>query len=155
MTSESIVRLEHRWAARSHCRRGTGSLDLLVSFTLLVAVIGVATPLIVRHGRLLKSHRDYRLALDELSNQLDRLTALPPDELSQSIERLEPPAFLTERLPGAKLSGELQPVESGTRVTLKLSWNETERHRAPVTLAGWVFPSAPQPGSEPTEAEPQ
>ena len=90
------------------------TLDLLVAFTLLVTVISVATPLVVRHGRLLKSHRNYRLALDELSNQLDRLTALPLDELPGAIEQLTPSPFLTERLPGARLSGELQPVESGT-----------------------------------------
>ncbi len=142
-------------ALRPHNRRGTGSLDLLVSFTLLVTLITVVTPLAVRHGRLLRSHRDYRLALDELSNQLDRLTALPVDELSQSIEQLAPSTFLTERLRGAKLTGELQPAEFGTRVTLKLSWNETERHRAPVSLAAWVFPPARKSGGEPAEAEPQ
>jgi hypothetical protein len=122
-------------------RRGIGTMDLLVSFTLLVTAMSVATPLVVRHGRLLKSQRNYRVALDELSNQMDRLTALPLSELPQAVRQLAPSTFIAERLPSPKLSGELQPTEFGMRVTLKLSWNETERLRAPVSLAGWVFPS--------------
>jgi hypothetical protein len=128
---------------------------LLVALTLLVAAIGVASPLVVRHGRLLKSHRHYRLALDELTNQLDRLTALPTDELPRAVEQLSESEFIVERLPGAKLGGELQPVESGTRVTLKLSWNEMAGRRAPATLTAWVFPLARESGSEATEAEPK
>jgi hypothetical protein len=136
-------------------RRGTGSLDLLVSFTLLVTVISVSTPLIVRHGRLLKSQRDYRLALDELSNQMDRLTTLPADDLPQAVKQLSPSTFVTDRLHGAKLGGELQPAESGMRITLTLSWKETERVRAPVVLAAWVFPSKVQPDKKPVEETPQ
>lgn len=137
---------------RRRCRSGTSSLDLLVSFTLLVTVISVSSPLIVRHGRLLKSHRDYRIALDELSNQLDRITALPADDLPNAIRQISPSTFLTERLPGAKLAGDLQPTEFGPRVTLTLSWNEPDRTSAPVSLAGWVAASAPQPDSESAEA---
>jgi hypothetical protein len=128
---------------------------MLVGFTILIAVIGVASPLVVRHGRLLKSHRNYRLALDELSNQLDRLSSLPMEQLPDEIEQLSPSTFLTDRLPGVQLSGELQPVESGMRITLKLSWNETQREGAPVTLAAWVFPAASEAGSKPVEAKPQ
>jgi hypothetical protein len=126
-------------------RRGTSSIDLLVSFTLLMALMTVSTPLAVQHGRLLKSQRNYRLALDELSNQMDRLTALPMDELGRAMEQLSPSQFLAERLSGVKLSGEQQPGEPGTRITLKLSWNDMERHRAPVTLTGWAIPLLPQP----------
>jgi len=155
MTIKSNRKSETSSARRSLNRWGTSSLDLLVSFTLLVSVLTVATPLVVRHGRLLKSHRDYRLALDELSNQLDRLTTLPTDELPQAIKQLSLSTFLTERLPGAELRGELQPAEFGMRVTLKLSWNETQRHSAPVSLAAWVIPATPRPGSAPAEVEPQ
>jgi hypothetical protein len=144
-----IVRVK---ISRADDRRGTGTLDLLVSFTLLLTAISVVTPLVVRHGRMLKSHRNYRLALDELSNQIDRLTALSPDKLPQEVKQLSPSTFVAERLPGARLSGELQPIESGTRVTLKLSWNDVERDRAPVTLAAWVFPSQFPNGADGTEA---
>ena len=155
MTSKHFVNAS---CSRSWCppnRRGTSSLDLLVSFTLLVTVISVSTPLIVRHGRLLKSQRNYRLALDELSNQMDRLTTLSSNDLAQAVKQLSPSTFVTDRLPGAKLGGELQPAESGMRLTLTLSWSETERDRAPVTIAAWIFPSEVQLGKQPAEEAPQ
>jgi hypothetical protein len=155
MDITDIVNSNSCLARLARFRRGTGTLDLLVSFTLLVTVISVATPLVVRHGRLLRSQRDYRLALDELSNQMDRLTALPLDELPQAVKQLSPSQFVSERLPGTRLSGELQPDESGARITLSLSWNETERFRAPVALAGWVFASQPHSGKVSAETSPQ
>jgi hypothetical protein len=139
---------------RTWLRRGTSNLDLLVALSLLVTVMSVSSPLVVRHGRLLSSHRNYRLALDELSNQLDRLRAMPIAELAREIERLAPSSFVVERLPGARLTGQLRPEELGTQITLSLSWNDAERHGAPVTLATWVFPDASQVESVTIEAEP-
>jgi hypothetical protein len=131
----------HRRPAR---RYGTGTLDILMSFTLLLTVISVSTPLIVRHGRMLKAQREYRLALDEVTNQLDRLTALPLDELPQAVKQLSPSTFISERLTGAQLKGELEPAEFGTRVTLRLSWHGADHLEAPITLAAWAFPSHPR-----------
>ncbi|MGE3641026.1 MAG: hypothetical protein AB7G28_20890 [Pirellulales bacterium] len=120
-------------------RRGGGMLDMFVSFTLLIAAMAVATPLVVRHGRLLESQRHYRIALDELTDQLDRLTALPGDELPQAIERLAPSDFARERLAGAEIKGEVTPADGGQRITLRLVWSEPGRHDAPLTLSGWNF----------------
>jgi hypothetical protein len=125
-------------------RLGMGMLDVFVSLTLLVTLISVATPLVVRHAQLLKSHRNYRLALDELSNQLDRLATVPVDRLPTAIDGLAPSEFVAKRLPGARLEGELAAAEIGTRVTLKLSWNEPGRNEHPVSLAAWRMPPSPQ-----------
>ena len=126
-------------------------LDLLVSFTLLAAAMSIVSPLVVRHGHLLRSQRNYRLALDELSNQMEHLTTLPPDKLSDAMQQLAPMSFVAERLNGAKLSGEIRPAENGSQITLQLSWNETTGRNSPVMLTTWVFPGpattteAPQP----------
>lgn len=127
--------------------RGTSSLEILVSFTLLSSVLAFATPLVVRHGRLLAAQRDYRLALDELSNQLERLTALPPAELPAAVEGLSPSDFAAAHLPGAELTAELTSADIGQRLTLKLSWDEPQRSAAPVTLAAWVVPLSDPPRS--------
>src|ERR1041385_154336 len=127
MTDGRMMDVNSRSIAPAPDRRGTGSLDLLVSFTLLMTAMSVATPLIVRHERMVKSHRNYRLALDELSNQMDRLTALQSDKLSQAVKQISPSSFISERLPGARLSGELQHADFGTRVKLTIFWSETER----------------------------
>lgn len=131
-----------RSGRRRFCR-GLSTLDLLVALTLLVAAMSVVTPLLVRYGRVVSSHRHYRLALDELSNQLERLRAMPAHDVPSAIERLTLSSFTEERLPGAELKGQLRPEAGGSRVKLSLSWNEGERHRAPVSLAAWVFPAAP------------
>jgi hypothetical protein len=125
------------------CRRGgTTVLEIVISFTLLSTVLVFATPLVVRHGRLLAAQRHYRLALDELSNQFERLSELSAEELPAAIERLAPSAYAAARLPGAELHGELDAAEMGQRITLRLYWDEPGRRAAPVKLAGWVIPGS-------------
>jgi hypothetical protein len=126
---------------RTQCagRAGTSSLEVIVAFTLLSSVLAFSTPLIVRHQRLITAQREYRLALDEATNQLDRLSILPRDELSAAVERLQPSEFLAERLSGAKLHGELQAADAGQCVTVSISWGDEQRTAAPVSLAAWFF----------------
>jgi len=132
-------------------QKGTSTLDILVSFTILMAVISISTPVIVRHGRLLHKQRDYRVALDELTNQLDRLSSLPASELLAEVQKLTPSPFVTERLPGAKLTGEIAAADPASRVILRIVWNEAGRDEAPLTLAAWV-PNSPLPASTLTPA---
>jgi hypothetical protein len=153
MNSEPGVQRDFAVMAPQSNRQATSTLDLLVALTLLVAVIGVATPLSVRHGRLLKSQRNYRVALDELSNQVERLSVLPAGELPRALDELKPSDFVMERLADVELGGELRPFESATRVTLRISWSEMERKLAPLSLSAWVYPPAPRPGNERAEAE--
>jgi hypothetical protein len=112
-------------------------IDMFVAFTLLITAMAVALPLVVRHGRILESQRRYRVALDELTNQMDRLTALTDGELSGAIDQLAVSDFAAQRLPRAEISGELQPAETGERITLRLTWNEPGRQDSPLVLAGW------------------
>lgn len=123
---------------KSKTRRGTTTIELLVSFTLLSTVLGAALPLVVRHGRILHSARQYRVALDELSNQAERIGALSHDDAIDSIDELEPSPFAAERLPDAKLTAEVASSDGFERVTLSLSWNEPGRQAAPVSLVAWL-----------------
>jgi hypothetical protein len=130
---------------RCGSRRGFSMLDLLVAFTLLVAAMSISTQLVVRHAQLVKSQRNYRLALDELTNQLDRLTALTPSEIPKAMESVVPSEFIAERLPNARLSGELAEIAGGSRVSLDITWDEMGHRKKPVTMAAWVFESSPLP----------
>jgi hypothetical protein len=127
---------------RGYPRTAISALEVVVSFTLLSSVLTFSAPLIVRHGRLLAAQRNYRLALDELSNQLQRLSALPAEELPAAIEQIAPSAFVAARLPGAELRGALKPADFGQCLTLQLLWDEPQRRTAPVTLTGWIAPTA-------------
>jgi hypothetical protein len=134
------------------CRRGTSSVEVLVAFTLLASVLGLATPLVVKQQRLLAAQRDYRLALDELSNQLDRLTVLSQDELAAAVEQLLPSSFITARLSDVRLRGELKSQDPGTCVILRITWDELQRGAAPLAMAAWVYPKPAAAGVPPTRS---
>lgn len=136
----SQIRVIQR-ASRQPVPWGTSMLEVLVSLTLISTVITASTTLIVRNGRMLTSQRDYRLALDELSNQLDQITSLSQADRLEALEQLSPSDFTAERLPGAKLTGELREAEPGKQVILRLQWNELHREKVPVALAAWTFPT--------------
>jgi len=122
-------------------RCGSLLVELLASFGVLTTVIVVATPLTVRHGRILTGARDYRIAVEELSNQLERLTALPGDELRAQIPELEPSELAAKHLRGAKLTAALAPADVGERLTLEIVWDEPQRRGAPVRLTAWIAPA--------------
>jgi hypothetical protein len=137
---------EIRAASGALSRRGTTLLELLAAFSLLITVLGVSVPLVVRHGRLLKSADEYRLALDELTNQLERLRSVPADDVDQELKGLKPGELTAQRLSGAKLEGALEPSDGGNRVRLKITWDEPQRRETPVELVGWL------PSNEPAVA---
>lgn len=122
--------------------RGVSTLEVLVALTLLCSVLTASVPLVVRHGRLLSMHRHYRMALDELSNQLERLSALPETELQPALERLTPSEFTAKRLHGVELHGRLEPADIGQRLTLQISWDELQRRESPITMSAWILPTA-------------
>jgi hypothetical protein len=134
--------------ALSESRSGTTIIELVVSFTLLMAVLGASLPLVVRHGRILTSARQYRIALDELSNQAERIASLGHSEANLALIELKCSAFASEHLPGAELTGVIAASEGIERVTLSLVWDEPGRRSAPLSLVAWLRPNAePQPKS--------
>lgn len=129
-------------------RRGVTLIETIVSFSLLVTVLAITAPLMVRHTRLLADGRAYRCAVDELSNRLTLLSATSPDSLTQAIEGLAA-AELDGPLANARLNGEVDAIESGYRITLSLTWPDTERKRPDVILVGWSFPLVTGEGGRP------
>jgi hypothetical protein len=127
-------------------RCGSTSYEVLVAFTLLTTLLSLSLSSMVRHGRLLTSEQSYRLALDELSNQLDRLTALPSNELSQAVKELQLTPFTAQRLSDAKLVGEIAPTDIGQRVTLRLTSRDPNGLK--VSMAGWMFLSRSLSGGQ-------
>lgn len=135
-------------------RRGITTIEVIVAFTLLSTVLSAAIPLVVRHRQILADHRSYRLAMDELSNQLDRLTMLPEDELQAALEELNPSELAARRLPGATLSAEVEAEDIGQRIVLHISWDGAHR-QAPLTLVGWAFPRPQWNSAQPSTEIPQ
>lgn len=128
-------------------RRGWLMAEVLVAFTLIGTLVAVAMPLLVQNNRLLRQQRNHRLAVEELSNQLDRLTHLSPDDLEPLVESLRPSEFIEERLPGAKVTGEIFSEDLGVRIELRINWQGRLAKAQPVVLSGWALPE-PNAGPE-------
>jgi len=134
------TRIQHnrRLLVRPCRHRGTTIFETFVALTLISTTLAVAAPLLVRHNRLLISARHYRLACDELANQIELLAALPADDVAEAVGELEVSAFAAERLHGATLTATLDDDDMGQRLTLSITWDEPGRSTAPVTLVGWI-----------------
>ena len=130
---------------RHPARHGLSALEIFVALTLLSVGLSLSASLVVRHNRLLAEQRHYRLALDELSNQLERLAALPIDELTEAIDELKPSSFAADHLPGATLHGELRSSEIGQQLALSISWDDRVETAAPLTLSAWLIAEGPLP----------
>ena len=74
-------------------RRGITLFELLVAFSILSVVIPVSAALLVRNGRLLVSARNQRIAIDELTNQLERLRSLSSPDPGAFVAGPEPSTF--------------------------------------------------------------
>jgi len=113
--------------------------ELIVAATLLVVIVTVVGSLTVRCGRLWQDTRHYRLAIDELSNHLERLTTLDEDDLEMAIAGLAPSPEIRSVLPNPVLAAERIADENGNRIVLELAWDRLGK-KSPVKLVGWVNP---------------
>ena len=118
-------------------RRGYATLDLLVGAVLFVALVSFVVPLAVKNGRVWQDSAQYRIALDELSSQLEFLTQLDDQKRDNALSELSPSPEIVSRLPNAKLEGQLIADNDGRRIALSLSWDRIGEAR-PVTLVGWI-----------------
>ncbi len=122
--------------------RGALLTECLVAAGVLTGAIGVIVPLVVQQGRLLADCRAKRLALDELSNQLDALTMLAPAALPERLERLDVSPRVADALGEAKLAAELRDDDDGARVVLTLRWTGPHGEPQARSLTGWIVAPA-------------
>lgn len=129
--------------------------ELVVGATLLLALISFIAPLAVRSGRLWQDTNRTRIALDELTNQLETLNRLDEPLRRAALAELAVSPQVASQLPDAELRGELVNDVDGTRVILTLLWDRI-RPAKPVSLVAWVDslpPDAENTAAESTEAD--
>lgn len=119
-------------------RHGSLLVEALVATTILASAVAVIGPLAVCHDRLLQRCRHRQAALDELSNQLDRLTHMPASVLEAALAQLEPSEFARQALPSPELTFHRTPSADVVRLALTISWNGIPPERPMLTLAAWV-----------------
>ena len=116
---------------------GFSTIELIVSMTLMAAVMAFAAPMVYRLDRIWKDTAEQRIAMFELSNQLERLVELTPEQLDETLSVLVPSKLCREQLHQPQLSATLVNDSLGKRITLELSWERKVSSR-PVQLAAWV-----------------
>lgn len=114
--------------------------DLVVAAVLTTTLIGTLTTSTVRSMRLMKDTRDQQLALEELSNQLERLMALDEVTRTEEINALMPSNEVARALEDATLNADLIEDEQGRRLIVSLNWNRGADAN-PKQLVGWIKPS--------------
>lgn len=118
-------------------RRGVSVTEVLIAATLVVSTIGLFAPMSVRIGRVWQSTRQYRLAFNELANQMELLTSLGVARCEAALPSLTLSSQIAEALPGSQLNGEMVSDEDGTRLILSLNWDRGSQSE-PLSLVGWI-----------------
>lgn len=126
-----------------------------MALALIGTGLSLSASIVVRHSRLVAEQRQYRMALDELSNQLELLAGLPKEELPTALERLEVSDSTAAHLPEAQLTGEVRPSDVGQQLALSITWEGCAKDAPPLSLSAWVMETnrssrpAPAEGSLP------
>jgi Tfp pilus assembly protein PilV len=118
-------------------RRGTTLIECMVAASILTVAIATVTMAVFRIGRIWTDTGHYRIALQEVSNQLETLTQLPPDQAKTAIDSLVVSSDVARSLVDAKFSGELIQDEFGDRVKLALTWGD-DRSNRPIHMTAWL-----------------
>ena len=137
MTSSSISSTQ---------RRGFSMLEVVAASSLTVMAVASITPIFVRQARLLSESRRERIALEELANQAERITAIPASDLDRHIAALAVLPLASRHLPDARLAAVRGDSPLGPTITLRLGWNAPGRLDHPLTLVTW--PAAAGQGRE-------
>lgn len=128
--------------------RGATLVEVLVAFLLLVTMTTIAVPTVVRHGRLRQAIRQERVALDELSNQLDQLTLQSPQQLQGLGPELPVSRIAESVLPQVTLTIESRRQDATTRITLRIRWDTVGRRTTPLQMSAWI-PDPPREERQP------
>tara|TARA_R110002073_G_scaffold7747_5_gene43668 strand:- start:314 stop:745 length:432 start_codon:yes stop_codon:yes gene_type:complete len=123
--------------ARPRQRRGATLFELMVTATLVVSGVGLVAPLTVRCGRLWQQTRHRQMALDELSNHMERLIALPSEELEKEADVVAVSDAARALLPDAVMEAKIVRSDNETQLHLSIDWKRVGNPE-PLTLVGWL-----------------
>ncbi len=117
-------------------RNGITLIELIVAATLIISGLALVGKLTVLTGRMWQQTRHERIAIEELSNQMERLLALPAADRDAAIAELKLSDEASTRLPNARLVADTTDDSAGLRVELRLEWNRGVP-AGPIKLTGW------------------
>lgn len=129
---------------RRNTRRAASVAELVVASVLFIAATSFVVTGAVSLQRVWRDGNHYRLAIDTLNNELEKLTLLDGDELAAASEKIEASQELEQQLSNVEIQCELQELEHGTRIALSLNWDR-QGDLKPIELVGWSTASKEAP----------
>lgn len=137
-----MIRLQPSYAANRslrprNTRDGATLVELLIASVVLVSAMSFITTMCFHTNQVWKRIAHQRVAVSELSNQLDHLTLLSVEEAQEAIANLSPSPQCKQTLTSPKLAAQLVEDAIGTRIELQLDWDNQIPSR-PVKLSGWI-----------------
>jgi len=128
--------------------RGFTLTEVMVSIVLLMAIMSLVGNVCHRVNRIWFDVDHHRVAVNELSNHLEELTAMTPDQALVALKSIEPSDSCRLTLNAPELSGEISEDSLGQRVILRINWKQPFAAN-PVEMSGWIV--SPQQEPEPTD----
>jgi hypothetical protein len=125
------------------CRDGITAVELIISAGLLITVMSFVTTICFQINLVWKDINHHRVAMGELSNQLEELSRLSREDAQTAIDGLKPSSVCGRSLNKPELTGELIDDVFGTRIVLKINWDRRNPGK-PMELVGWIASEIPQ-----------
>lgn len=119
-------------------RGGVSSIEFLVSFSVMATVMTFATTMTLNISRVWRDIEHHRLAVSELSNQLEELTLLRGEKLADRVSEIQPSDFCKQGLNEPRISATISTDKLGQRIDLELAWKHQPVERK-VRLSGWAI----------------
>ena len=118
-------------------------LELSLALTILFAAAFLLTQFLVASQHQRRAGDQRRLALEELSNRMERVLAAKWDEVNAAaIEKQALSPLVQEKLPDAKLTALVTDEPGppiGKQIRLEISWEQGEGRGAPLGLTAWRY----------------
>ncbi len=126
-------------------RRGSLLLEMSIAAAMLSVAMAMTVKVLGYSGQQRRSAEQRQRALLEAGNLMERITAMPFDEVTaERVRRLSIARTVAESLPGAELAVEVKeerpgPDRSSRRVAVRLRWKgRSGEWEAPVRLTTWI-----------------
>ena len=118
---------------------GIAIAEMIVGASALVIIMTICTTMFFRVHRVWGDIKEHRLAVCEISNQLDDLTRLSVDEVNDRLKNIAVSELVNKSLKNSVLSGKISNDDLGTRLQLTISWQKQATQKS-VSLSGWLQP---------------
>jgi type II secretory pathway component PulJ len=126
------------------CRhQGFTILEVTLAMTVLLSAMILLSQFLIASGQQRRVGDQRRLALEELSNRMERVLAAGWEDLNEAAIEKQPLSLLVlETLPDAKLTARVTDEAGspeGKQIRLEISWEQGEGRITPLGLTAWRF----------------